>query len=216
MSGTADLIRVLPLLNGLLPILAVHITYLAAAGEGYVPWCFPYVDSCTSISATGRAGTGFYLFKAFMIPAAVILAAYWWFTRRLLISLTDKHQWATAIWVIGCIGAVFLILYVLALGAAGNEFRIQRRLGIIVYFTFTYLAQLLLLWRLHRLGIEGRTVIVLQSIAVFLLACGLLTLVLAAVMLDYDAVEDAFEWVLALFIQLYFLATYPLWRQQRF
>ena len=44
----------LALITGLLPLVCVHTTYLIAASHGHVPWCVPYWDSCTSISATGR------------------------------------------------------------------------------------------------------------------------------------------------------------------
>ncbi|MDP5070546.1 MAG: hypothetical protein NWQ45_06565, partial [Congregibacter sp.] len=33
----------------LLPFMAVQITYLLSASYGFVQWCFPYFDSCTSI-----------------------------------------------------------------------------------------------------------------------------------------------------------------------
>ena len=44
-----------PVVVALLPLAAIHLCYLLAAYLGHVPWCLPYVDSCTSISAAGRA-----------------------------------------------------------------------------------------------------------------------------------------------------------------
>ena len=79
--------RWLPLWTGILPIVAIHATYVVAAIEGYVPWCIPYIDSCTSISATGRNGTAFFLFKATMIPSAVLLYFFWRQASRLLAEL---------------------------------------------------------------------------------------------------------------------------------
>lgn len=62
----------------ILPTLAININYLIAAFEGHVPWCNPYWDSCTSISATGRQGTAFLFFKGTMLPLAFLYWYYWY------------------------------------------------------------------------------------------------------------------------------------------
>ncbi len=68
--------RIVPLLAALLPFFAVHVTFLVAASYNLVDWCNPYLDSCTSISATGRKPPASYLFRAMMLPSAVIMMAY--------------------------------------------------------------------------------------------------------------------------------------------
>jgi len=35
-------------------LLTIHDTFVIAVFEGYISWCIPYWDSCTSISRTGR------------------------------------------------------------------------------------------------------------------------------------------------------------------
>jgi len=47
-----------------------------------------------------------------------------------------------------------------------------------------------------------------------ILATGLLTVVLDASPVDYDAMEDAFEWVLTLMLQANFLLVYFAWKEQ--
>lgn len=44
----------LALAAALSPLLTIHDTFVIAAFEGYISWCIPYWDSCTSISRTGR------------------------------------------------------------------------------------------------------------------------------------------------------------------
>lgn len=61
----------------LLPLFAIHLCYVIAAAAGHVDWCIPYVHSCASISATGRKPAEFFVFKALMLPATVLIAAYW-------------------------------------------------------------------------------------------------------------------------------------------
>ncbi len=204
------------LITGLLPIIAIHSTYLVSAYQGHVPWCFPYIDSCTSISATGRHGVAFYLFKGTMIPSATLLMLFWFLCGRWLTVLGDRPKPVNTLVIIGCIGAIFLIVYTVALGAAGDALRLQRRIGIIVYFTFTYLPQLLLVWRMGKVIPEEPTRKWLLRLSVTTLAIGLSTLVLDAVIDNYEDYEDAFEWVLALLIHIYFLVMWQTWRNTRF
>ena len=67
------LIRWLPLFIGLVPLIGVHAAYLIAVDYGYLHLCVPYLDGCTSISATGRYPPASFLFKAVDIDGE----AYW-------------------------------------------------------------------------------------------------------------------------------------------
>ena len=216
-------IRAIPLLSALVPFFAVHLTYLVAAATGVVDWCIPYIDSCTSISATGREPPASYLFRATMLPSAVFMAAYWWFnlvwldSERARAGLPRGHlgPWMIALGVLACIG---LVLYVTVLGEAGDTWRRQRRIGTVLFFSFTFIAQLLLVAQLRQLR---ETLPELQSLArlmlaicVVLLALGLLTVILDAWDEQwYETLEDAFEWSLSLLLQTNFLLGYFLWRR---
>ncbi|MDA0978395.1 MAG: hypothetical protein O3B72_07555 [Proteobacteria bacterium] len=205
-----------PLLTGLLPIIAIHLTYLVSAAEGFVPWCFPYFESCTSISATGRHGTAYFLFKATMIPAAMLLMLHWSLSSLWLRSLGDSGRALPVILVLGVLGAVFLIVYTVALGAAGDSMRLQRRIGVVLYFTLTYLCQLLVVWRLRRITRPGAILNGMLGLSLCTLAIGMATLLLDVSIENYDDYEDAFEWILALLVHLHFLLACMLWRQTRF
>lgn len=198
-----------PLLIGVLPIVAINITYLVSASEGYVPWCIPYWDSCTSISATGRSGTAFYIFKATMIPAALLLMWYWVLAVRKLNRFGNNGH---TILVIGIIGAIFLIVYTIALGATGDMSRFQRRIGIIIFFTFTYLAQLLFTYRVGKLALADPTRPIQLTLCSTVLAIGLLTLILDFTLENYEDYEDAFEWVISLLLQCYFIVSHWSWK----
>jgi hypothetical protein len=208
-----DTRRWLPLVTGLVPILAIHITYLVAASEGHVPWCFPYTDSCTSISAIGRHGTAWYLFKATMIPSAVFLALFWRDARQRLLALGDQGRGPQLVARTGLVAAIFLVVYTVALGAVGDFFQLQRRIGIILYFSLTAFSELLLTWRLGKLSMADRTRPFHLGICIAFLSIGVLTLPLQVMMDDYAKVEDAFEWVLALIMHCYFIVMYFCWRQ---
>jgi hypothetical protein len=208
--------RTVALLAGVLPIVAIHGTYLVSAWQGHVPWCVPYFESCTSISATGRYGASFYLFKGTMIPAAVLLMFFWYLTAQWLRRLGDTGSAANTIFVMGVVGAAFLIVYAVALGAAGDTMRLQRRVGVILYFTLTYLAQLVLVWRMGKVILEEPSRTWLLALCVTTLSIGITTVFLSVFMENYQEYEDAFEWILALLVHLYFLVLAGAWKRTGF
>jgi hypothetical protein len=198
------------LLLATVPTLAINLNYLIAASEAHVPWCVPYWDSCTSISATGRHGLAYYFFKLTMLPVALIYWLYWQDAQR---SLEQQGYTGRQIVLLGRISVIALLAYVLALGAAGDSLQLTRRIGIIFYFTFTYLGQLLILYQGRRLDLPTANS-ARQATLLFLILClGLLTLLLDGLMQDYDSVEDAFEWNIALLLHANFLLAAIYWRQ---
>ena len=127
--------RILALLSAVVPFLAVQLSYLLSASTGYVDWCFPYIDSCTSISATGRKPPASYLFRATMLPSAVVMMAYWWLNHAWMASLQRErgqlrpwsNRWMLILGIVACVG---LIMYVTVLGERGEAWRTQRRVGV--------------------------------------------------------------------------------------
>ena len=185
-----------------LPTLAININYAIAVSEGFVELCNPYWDSCTSISATGRNGTAFIFFKATMLPIAFVYLYYWSRCSLLLNRLGYQKQ---TIRNIGFFAVAALILYTITLGALGDNFRLMRRIGIIFYFTLTYLCQLLIVHRLGVLGQKDTNQLLQQLMLLFILCIGVLTLFLDALLPNYDDYEDAFEWNIALLLHINFL-----------
>lgn len=192
----------LALALAVLPTVFINITYLIAAGEGHVPRCIPYWESCTSISATGRQGTAFFFFKLTMVPMAGL---YWWYWREANLQLNRLGYRGRVIVRLGTVAVLALVCYTLALGALGDSFRLTRRIGIILYFTFTYLCQLLIVHQLGRQGVADHNRHWQQCLLLLILGIGLLTLALDAILPNYDDYEDAFEWTVALILHLNFL-----------
>lgn len=204
------------LITGLLPLFCIHITYFIAASHGHVDWCNPYWDSCTSISATGRQLPEKLVFKFIMIPAGLLAIVFWWLVQHWLWQVHRRRSGAMQ-W-LGSIAGLFLILYVVALGE-GRDYQTVRRIGIILFFSLTFLAQLLFL---YQLGQAHNRISVLQSricgwqkaMAAILLGIGITTVILDLTYRDYDRIEDAFEWVMMLFIVAQFCSHYWLWRER--
>lgn len=192
----------------ILPFLTTHVCYLMAAYGGHVDWCVPYWDSCTSISATGRQLPEKVLFKLGMLPAALLSMLFWWGLFQWIAKNPDQGESGpkklpVTMLVIGTLAALFLMLYTLALGEQGDTYQRVRRTGITLSFAFTFMAQLLSTRLLANSG-SGPAKIWrprLLALLICLLLVGLTSVVLDGLLGDdYDAMEDAFEWWMALML----------------
>jgi len=133
----------LPLLAGLLPAVAALIAYSLSIRFGLMPECNPFVDGCVSISRAARHGLPNILFRALVLPAAVLQAICWllcpgWL--RTLGATPDRLQ--RALPALGVAAGVFLVLYGTFLGTEGEGYRWMRRYGVVVYFGFTCIGML--------------------------------------------------------------------------
>ena len=185
--------------------------------------CFPYWEGCTSISAAGRYGLMYFMFKGTMIPAGVLVCFYWWLCARWLQSLGEESKQARQLLsFLGNLAGAFLILYAVFLGSPGDFYSFMRRFGVTVFFGCSGLAQLILLQRLYWLNrkkaltlptfvIPGKMVI-----GMALLIVGLASIPLKNFVADADAVENAVEWNFALLMQCFYLLTWRAWKSTGF
>lgn len=207
----------LALAAGAIPLLTIHATFFISVLEGHVPLCIPYWDSCTSISRTGRYGTAYFLFKGTMLPAALLGILFWWLNGRWLRQL-GVHG-ASAAWVpwLGLIACVSLGAYTLALGHEGDGFNLIRRTGVVLYFALTFISQLLISAALRshpNWHTQGDRLLKWCQLT---LGVGIVSVILDGVApAFYSQRDDAFEWVLALLINIHALWLAWLWRASRF
>ena len=215
--------NLVPLITALLPAIGVHVSYFLAAKFGHVPWCFPYIDSCTSISAVGRESPESYIFRASIIPTAIFMMVYWRLSCQWLQTLgTDTTIRNRVMFYMGLAASIGLILYATVLGSVGQEFHVQRRIGVTIFYICTFVAQVLMTAQLAALVKSQSSVIparifrILVWICVTVAVLGLASLSLWAFYDRHDRVDDAFEWVLTLLIQLHIFITYFAWRDSGF
>lgn len=216
--------RTLAIVVTLLPLLAVNGAYLMSAWHGHVTWCIPYIHGCTTISQAGRSGDTLFLFRALFMVQAVLLAWYWWYAKQWLDYLNSaKTVSATIIFWLGSIGALFLILYMDFLGTDGDMNRFMRRQGVLVYFTFTPLAQLLLYNQLHKLKAVSPALLTSHKALRFQLAVLVLMLLtgIISLIINYSGnktyqSENIIEWNFSLLLALYFAGNIVLWKNLKF
>jgi hypothetical protein len=215
--------------SGLLPIVAAHGAYLLnvfLGGElesSFV--CIPYSEGCVSISRAARSGPGLLLFRWVMLCSVPLLLLTWVFARSWLSSVAAPvNRRGRAMAALGVIAALFLVLYVTALGHEGEWYQWQRRYGVTLYFGGTALAQLMfagMLWPLRGVLLEGRLrrpIMVLTSLVCLQWVLGVASLLKRLVLHDpalIDRIENVIEWWFALAMSLAFIAMAQLLRGQR-
>ena len=207
----------LPLITALLPLTAVHLTYLIAAQTGFVDWCVPYLDGCTSISKTGREPPASHVFKATMIPAGVLMLIYWVIAAIWLKRLGEPSRWIPYLIAgFGVIACISMIVYATVLGSTGDFYQLMRRHGIIYFFAFTAFAQLLLtsrLWKLsHRQQLSIPTAILNAKLLLMAAQIGLGLANIPIDVMDLDEWEDIVEWNFAVLMISYFLLSAIAWK----
>jgi hypothetical protein len=214
----------LPLLAGLLPIVATLLALQLSIRLELVPACNPFIEGCISVSRAARHGLPNHLFKALVLPAAALQALTWLLCEAWLAGLfgsSTRSRWLRHLAWIGITAAVFLVLYTAFLGTEGRIYRWLRQYGTVVYFGFTCVAMLITsdavvrLGRRHSALARGRFDLALPALGGALLAAGLVNTFVAP-FFDAeieDRIENATEWWGAATLSLVFLVLAWLWRQ---
>ena len=177
----------------LVPIITICISYVISAFYGYVDWCLPIIDGCTSISKVGRYGISFYLYKILVIPS-VILMIYFWLKVYLDIY---KNIFLLFLSFIACI---FLIIYLIALGFDGPIYRFMREVGIFAFFVFMPICQIWLTASAPKESLKTKFFLYL----LILLFIGFCFVYFYILHMDNNNYENIIEWNFAFGIFLFF------------
>lgn len=238
-SGTPVRLWWLSLLAGLLPLAGIAVAFSLAVAEGQFAWCNPLIEGCVSISRAGRHGLPNVLFRAFLLPAAVLQGLVWWLSASWLRTLvpahargsidtqgaSDRPRRAALQWLpwLGLAAALFLILYGTFLGTEGPGYRWMRRYGVVFYFGFTCVLMVIVGGAVHR---AAQSVVELRSAARLLIAVvialpllGLVNSLAPLFIADTDALdrfENATEWWGGGVFTVFFCLLALLWRRTKF
>ena len=215
--------RTLVILITLLPMIATTGAYLLSAFSGHVPWCIPNIDGCTTISRAARSGDAIYFFRPLMIIYSVLLLCFWLYTKHWLTLLHGHTKTVTHVlfW-LGSSAAAALLIYIDFLGTTGEVNRFMRRFGILIYFTLTPLAQLLLLQQHYKLlnispALSKQLKVLQYQLVVILLmlGTGIVSILLNITNNKTYATENIIEWNFALLLTLYFSGMLYIWKGYR-
>jgi len=221
--GWTTRLWLLPLLAGTLPFLATLLAFSIAVSEGQFSRCNPLFDGCVSISRAARHGLPNYLFRALLLPAAVLQGLVWLFCDAWLRSIgSPPTRWLRLLPLLGLSAAAFLILYGTFLGTEGAWYQWMRRFGVIFYFGFTCILMLVVGDAVRRAALAASY---RGAAAVLLALCIALPLLgvantLAPLVLGNPAAVNAFgnapEWWGGLVFTVFFAVLAELWRRTGF
>jgi len=212
------------LLAGLLPLLATAIAFELSVRLGLIPLCNPFLDGCVSISRVARHDLPNIVFRALLMPAAVLQGACWvmcpaWL--RGLGAAPDRLQ--RSLPALGVAAAAFLILYATFLGTEGEGYRWMRRYGVVFYFGFTCIGMLIVAGEMQRLVPRRRRERwITNAVLALCAALPVLGLVHALVPLALpgpnvrDTLENVTEWWAGAIFTLFFLVLAWAWRATNF
>lgn len=128
------------LVAGLLPAFASLLALAISIDRGLVPGCNPFIEGCTSISRAARHELPNHLFRAMMLPAAVLQAISWLLLARWFMSQGAGRARCIALAGIGAVAGVALVMYGAFLGTEGRGYRLLRQYGTVLYFGLTCIA----------------------------------------------------------------------------
>ncbi len=210
----------LPAICAIVPIAAAHIAYALSVQAGHVPECLTYLEGCTSISRAARHGLGNHVFRALMLPCALVQAMVWFATRRWLRGRSPDPTAGRSLLALGAIAGVAMGVYVTFLGTDGDVYRWMRSYGVKFYFAASYLALLVVLRNLRDVhpphpGLRRALLV----IALAFLALGLASTAVTGLASDEDLkarLENVMEWHLGLLLSAAFAVLALLWHRTGF
>ena len=185
--------KIIPQFVFFIPVLTVIISYFISSFGGFVDWCMPLIDGCTSISKVGRYGISFYLYKIFIIPSVILMIIFWYQVNKYIYK-------SNLLMFLSITSCIFLIIYLLALGFDGKIYRFMREIGIFIYFIFTPMCQTLLVFSISNNKIRSKFFLY-TLLSMYLVCVGAYLLILP---LDNSYYENVIEWNFALLIFLFF------------
>ena len=198
-----------------LPWLGVCISFAASAAAGYVPACMPFIEGCTSVSATGRHGLGYVVFKAAMFPAAALALWYWPAVARWTRAAHGRSSRVDRlVFALGIVGALALMLYTTFLGSEGDIYRAMRRYGTATYFACTFVAELLFTLRARSAVPESRIVLAKTLLCFGMIGLGTVLGLATYVLEDKDELQNATEWWSAAALTACPLLTWLMWQDR--
>ena len=215
--------RSLAILVVILPLLASNGAYLLSASEGFIPWCMPYIDGCTTISRAGRSGNTIFFYRAVVFTYSVLLMLFWLYSKNWL-ELLQGHTTniARIIFWLGFTGSIALLIYIDLLGTTGEINHFMRSTGAILYFTLTPLAQSLMLYQHYKIfrnkpevSIKPKVLRYQLIILVSMLMIGLISIFLVVTDNITYEIENIVEWNSSLLVNLYFAGMILMWKDYR-
>ena len=188
-------------LVSLLPFIAIHLSLILSIQNDFLDFCYPYFDGCYSISRAARQPYSIIIFKILMITSAGFLFFLW---QRIF----NKEKNKSPI-LIGKIGSLFLVIYVVALGNDGFIYEFMRRIGVFIFYIFTLTSQWVFTFSQSIKSIKfSININLLKFISFSQILLFILAIPFFLVIKNDGSIENIFEWWITLFITIWFFVNF--------
>ncbi len=203
---------------GLLPAIGALVALLMFKGNDG-SFCNPFIDDCVSISRMARSGVANHVFRALVLPGAMLQALTWLAAAHAISDAGCARREAFPVALLGASAGVTLVVYASFLGSDGEVYGWLRHWGTLIYFGGTYLTMLFFaraLQRLHqaqRLALprgHGRMMLALLAFIAALSLCHGFASAGGFADLE-DRIENLTEWWGSLALTLSFVTMASLW-----
>ena len=206
-----------------------------AASYDHIPWCFPYIEGCVSISKASRAVPEVHIYRFAITASAVMMVMYWvlcgqWL-RLLQQQCTNTGEQAKPLpkymvfVYVGVIASICLAINAALMGDSEGILRNVRRESVRVFFIGTVLAQCLFGYALFKFVKQNKLtgLTKLSKYKAIICLCQL-TFALGFASLE-PLIEDKekminmvnmVEWNIVLLIIAFFILTGICWNKTRF
>ena len=194
------------LLVAIFPFIAIHISFILSVQSEYLTLCNPYIDGCYSISRVARQPSSIIIFKILMLISAFSLFFLW---PRLF-----KPNYNKILILIGRVGSLFLIAYIVALGEEGFLYELMRRFGVFIFYIFTLISQ----W-VFTLNVDSRKrrfldkIFLINIITFFQILAFFVAIPFFLFIENYSYIENIIEWWITLLITLWFFINFIYYRK---
>jgi len=206
----------------IIPLITVFACLgVAIAFNVYEP-CNPFINGCYTISRIGRSHPGVLIFKPMMLITVIMIIAYSFEHVRIFKKFLISKVYLNLILLFGLVSAACLLTYILFLGVEGSEvWKFMRRGGIFIYIISLVFSQFFIALSYMKIKDDYQVIVSFQAIKVtfyhsFLVVIFGFVLFLFTnrfLQLTTWNTRIIIEWIYFLFMSLFFLNTYFVWKK---
>ena len=206
----------------IIPLITVFACLgVAIAFNVYEP-CNPFINGCYTISRIGRSHPGVLIFKPMMLITVIMIIAYSFEHVRIFKKFLISKVYLNLILLFGLVSAACLLTYILFLGVEGSEvWKFMRRGGIFIYIISLVFSQFFITLSYMKIKDDYQVIVSFQAIRItfyysFLVVIFGFVLFLFTnrfLQLTTWNTRIIIEWNYFLFMSLFFLNTYFVWKK---
>ena len=206
----------------IIPLVTVFVCLgVVIAFNIYEP-CNPFINGCYTISRIGRSHPGVLIFKPMMLITAILIIIYCFEHIRIFKKFLISKIYLNLILLFGLVSATCLLIYILFLGVEGSEiWKFMRRGGIFIYIISLVFAQFFIALSYKKLKDDYQVIVSSKAIRItfyhslMIVIFGFVLFLFTNRYLQLTTwnTRIIIEWNYFLFMSLFFLNTYFVWKK---